>query len=116
MRNSKYFRALRSQIPFAILGLLIAIAISFAFRNLQVSVPNTLNPEYLRYDSKALNIFFKEIKDKNGILVLGTSETASGEVGLRYWEIGDFNGRPVYALSGAGRSSYTSLLSGKNYT
>ena len=69
----------------------------------------TVNTKYVREDSPTFHKFLEGIKSNNGVLIIGTSETANSLHGNNYWHMlnKDRKVKPRFSvLAGAGRSSY----------
>ncbi len=72
--------------------------------------PNALEGKQIQKGNKSFYGFLDQIKKTNGLLILGTSETANSLEGYNYPELlnqdSSFTYKPVVKLAGAGRSPY----------
>lgn len=101
----------KRHIIFIIIGFFLACAVSFVARGYKINPPETINSKFSRHDTKAYEDFLKEHKERRDMLVIGTSETAAGVDGLKYWQVMNLGKGTVFSLNGAGRVSYTMVPS-----
>jgi hypothetical protein len=101
--------ALRNRlwIPLAA-SIIVTTLIPFPLIWIQLPQANTINGAYLKEGNRAYEVFVRGIKNSNGVLILGTSETDNKLDGLNYWGFlnKDKLVKPYFSiLAGAGRTS-----------
>jgi len=100
-------QARMGQIVFGALVMVLLIPLAIQFMALPQTP--TLEGTYIRENSRAFPRFLEAIKQHDGILVIGTSETGNHLSGENYWAMlnRDKAVKPYFSvLGGAGRCSY----------
>lgn len=92
-----------------LVSLILVLILSMVIKHIPMHQQLTISGTYIRDDSRTFNRFLESIKDNNGVLVIGTSETGNPLDGNNYWHFlnKDKRVKPFFSvLGGAGRCSY----------